>query len=150
MRAILRGSRVWAGQRHEVLSLPATEPQFWRWAGKHRQSNKNLGVDAYRIPIELRQLLEDCRYWIDNSTYESDEIAVRFHHRLVRIHPYPNGNGRQARLATDLLLVDLGRKPFSWGRVNLVNASKTRTQYFAALRAADNHDIKLLLEFVRT
>ncbi len=136
MRAILRGSRVWAGQRHEVLSLPATEPQFWRWAGKHRQSNKNLGVDAYRIPIELRQLLEDCRYWIDNSTYESDEIAVRFHHRLVRIHPYPSGNGRQARLATDLLLVDLGRKPFSWGRVNLVDASKTRTQYFAALRAA--------------
>ena len=124
--------------------------RVWRWAGKHRQSNKNLGVDAYRIPIELRQLLEDCRYWIDNSTYESDEIAVRFHHRLVRIHPYPNGNGRQARLATDLLLVGLGRKPFSWGRVNLVDASKTRTQYIAALRAADNHDIKLLLEFVRT
>ena len=124
--------------------------RVWRWAGKHRQSNKNLGVDAYRIPVELHQLLEDCRYWIDNATYEPDEIAVRFHHRLVWIYPYPNGNGRHARLATDSLLASLGRKPFSWGRVNLVDASKTRTEYIAALRAADKHDIKLLLEFVRT
>ena len=124
--------------------------RVWRWAGKRRQSNKNLGVDAYRIPAELRQLLEDCRHWIDNATYEPDEIAVRFHHRLVWIHPYPNGNGRHARLATDLLLVGLGRKHFSWGRVNLVDASKTRTAYIAALGAADKHDIKLLLEFVRT
>ncbi len=124
--------------------------RVWRWAGKHRQSNKNLGVDAYRIPTELRQLIEDCRYWIDNATYEPDEIAVRFHHRLVWIHPYPNGNGRHARLATDLFLVGLGRNPFSWGRVNLVDAGKTRTEYIAALRAADKHDIEPLLEFVRT
>ena len=124
--------------------------QVWRWAGKHRQSNKNLGVDAYRIPTELGQLLEDCRYWIDNGTFEPDEIAARFHHRLVWIHPYPNGNGRHARLATDLLLVSLGCKPFSWGRVNLIDAGKTRTEYIAALRAADNHDFKRLLEFVRT
>jgi len=124
--------------------------RVWRWAGKHRRSNKNLGIDAYRIPTELRQHLEDCRYWIDNATYEPDEIAARFHHQLVWIHPYPNGNGRHARLATDLLLVGLGRKSFSWGRVNLVDASKTRTEYIAALRAADNHDFELLLEFVRT
>ena len=124
--------------------------RVWRWAGKHCQSNKNLGVDAYLIPTKLRQLLEDCRYWIDNVTYEPDEIAARFHHRLVWIHPYPNGNGRLARLATDLFLVNLGRTPFSWGRVNLIDASKTRTQYIEALRAADNHDIELLLEFVRT
>ena len=82
--------------------------RVWRWAGEHRQSNKNLGIDAYRIPTELRQLLEDCRYWIDNITYEPDEIAVRFHHRLVWIHPYPNGNGRHARLATDSFLGSLG------------------------------------------
>jgi len=124
--------------------------RVWHWAGEHRQSNKNIGIDAYRIPIELRQLLEDCVYWIENTTYESDEIAVRFHHRLVWIHPYPNGNGRHARLATDLLLVALGHKAFSWGRVNLVDASKTRSEYIAALRAADKHDINPLLEFVRT
>ncbi len=124
--------------------------RVWRWAGKHRQSNKTIGIDAYRIPTELRQLLDDCQYWIDNSTYEPDEIAARFHHHLVLIHPYPNGNGRHARLATDLLLVSLGRPRFTWGRVNLVDASKTRATYIEALRAADNHDIGPLLEFVRT
>ena len=124
--------------------------RVWRWAGKHRQSNKNLGIDAYRVPTELRQLVEDCRYWVDNDTYEPDEMATRFHHRLVCIHAYANGNGRHARLATDLLLVALGRKPFSWGRVNLVDAGETRNSYIAALRAADNHDIEPLLDFVRT
>jgi Fic-DOC domain mobile mystery protein B len=124
--------------------------RVWRWAGEHRQSNKTVGIDAYRIPTELRQLMDDCRYWVDQASYGLDEIAARFHHRLVWIHPYPNGNGRHARLAADLFLVSLGSTPFSWGRVNLVNVGETRSEYIAALRAADNHDIRPLLEFVRT
>jgi len=87
--------------------------RVWRWAGTFRQSNKNIGVDAYRVPQELRLLLDDCRYWIENETYSTDEIATRFHHRLVLIHPFPNGNGRHARLATDLLLGSLGCQFFT-------------------------------------
>ena len=79
--------------------------RVWRWAGKHRQSNKTIGIDAYRIPAKLRQFLENCKFRISNNTYDADEIAARFHHRLVWIHPYSNWNGRHARLATDLLLV---------------------------------------------
>ena len=109
----------------------------WRWAGQHRRTGKNVGVDAYRIVPELRQLDDDCRYWIDHSTYEPDEIAARFHHRLVWIHLYPNGNGRHARLATDLLLVSLARDRFSWGSHSLVDPSETRTRYIAALREAE-------------
>jgi Fic-DOC domain mobile mystery protein B len=124
--------------------------RVWKWAGAFRQSERNLGIDAYRIPIELRQLLDDCRYWIENKTYEPGEIAARFHHRLVSIHPFPNGNGRHARLAADLLLVVLGSKRFTWGRVSLVNAGETRRTYIEALRAADNHDINPLLAFVRS
>ncbi len=124
--------------------------RVWRWAGKFRQSERNIGVDAYRIPSDLRQLLGDCRYWIENRTYDPDEIATRFHHRLVLIHPFPNGNGRHARLATDLMLVALGCSRFTWGCVNLVDASETRKAYVTALRAADNHDIGPLLEFVRS
>jgi Fic-DOC domain mobile mystery protein B len=124
--------------------------RVWKWAGAFRQSERNLGIDAYRIPIELRQLLDDCRYWIENKTYESGEIAARFHHRLVSIHPFPNGNGRHSRLAADLLLVVLGSKRFTWGRVSLVNAGETRRTYIEALRAADNHDINPLLAFVRS
>jgi Fic-DOC domain mobile mystery protein B len=122
----------------------------WRWAGRYRTSGKNIGIDAYRIPTELRQLLDDCRYWIENGTYEPDEIAVRFHHRIVSIHCYPNGNGRHARLATDLLLKSMGQERSSWGGKNLVDVGKTRERYIAALQAADGHDIGPLLEFVRS
>jgi len=124
--------------------------RVWRWAGKFRQSNKNIGIDAYRISTDLRQLINDCRYWIEHGTYEPDEIAARFHHRLVSTHLFPNGNGRHARLATDLLLIALGCPRFSWGRANLVDASMTRQAYVAALRAADNQDIAPLLGFVRS
>ena len=124
--------------------------RVWRWAGQFRQSERNIGVDAYRISTDLRQLLDDCRYWIENETFDPDEIATRFHHRLVSIHPFPNGNGRHARLAADLLLTALGRPRFSWGRVNLVDPGETRQAYVAALRAADNHDYGPLLDFVRT
>jgi Fic-DOC domain mobile mystery protein B len=120
----------------------------WRWAGQYRTIGKNIGIDAYRIPTELRQLLDDCRYWIENNTYEPDEIAARFHHRLVSIHLYPNGNGRHARLAADLLLKSMGRARFSWGSKNLVDAGETRKRYIAALQAADEHDFGPLLEFV--
>ena len=122
----------------------------WQWAGRYRPSGKNIGIDAYRIPTELRRLLDDCRYWIENGTYKPDEIAVRFHHRIVSIHCYPNGNGRHARLAADLLLRSMGHERFSWGGKNLVDVGETRGRYIAALQAADEHNIGPLLEFVRS
>ena len=98
----------------------------------------------------LRDLAADARYWVEHDTFLADEIAARFHHRLVLIHPFPNGNGRHSRLAADLLLVKLEQPLFTWGRTGLVNASETRRQYIAALRAADAHDIQPLLAFVRS
>ena len=122
----------------------------WRWAGQYRTTGKNIGIDACRSPTELRQLLDDCRYWIENRTHKPDEIAARFHHRLVLIHCYPNGNGRHARLAADLLLKLMGQDRFSWGGKNLVDIGETREGYIAALQAADKHDIGPLLQFVRS
>lgn len=122
----------------------------WKWAGTHRTTGKNIGVDAYRITTDLRQLLDDCRYWIENGTYEPDEIAARFHHRLVSIHCYPNGNGRHARLATDLLLKVMGRERFSWGARNRVDIKEIRKRYIAALQSADGHNIGPLLDFGRS
>lgn len=122
----------------------------WRWAGRYRTGQKNIGVPHYRVATDLRALLDDCRYWIEHNTYSPDEIAARFHHRLVQIHCYPNGNGRHARLAADLLLAALGRDRFSWGSANLADPGATRAAYVAALRAADNHDYGPLLAFVRS
>ena len=124
--------------------------RVWRWAGQYRRSGKNVGVDAYRIPTELRALIDDGRYWIEHGTYEPDEIAARFHHRLEWIHPYPNGNGRHARLATDLLLIAMGQPRFTWGSASLIDPGETRQAYIIALRAADRHDIKPLLAFARS
>jgi len=124
--------------------------RVWKWAGRFRTTGKNVGVSAYRIRTDLQELINDCSCWIDNGTYEVDEIAARFHHRLVQIHPYPNGNGRHARLAADVLLARLGRQRFTWGSKNLVDSSETRTRYIDALRAADRHDYAPLLAFVRS
>lgn len=122
----------------------------WKWAGALRNTERNIGIEAYRIGVELRSLIDDVRYWIEHSTYEADEIAVRFHHRLVAIHPFPNGNGRHARLAADLLAISLGRQRFTWGSANLVEAAETRALYIAAIRAADNHDLEPLIAFARS
>ncbi len=122
----------------------------WRWAGKFRRSERNLGIPFYEIPAALRQLLDDVKAWIEYKSYTPDEIAVRFHHRLVQIHPFPNGNGRHARLMADLLVMRLGGERFSWGSVSLQTAGDVRERYIAALRAADNHDIGPLLAFARS
>lgn len=122
----------------------------WKWAGKFRTSERNLGLPFYEIPVAVRQLLNDAKAWIEYDTYTPDEIAVRFHHRLVQIHPFANGNGRHARLMADLLIVRLGHEEFSWGRQSLRNAGAMRMRYITALQTADNHDIRPLLAFARS
>jgi Fic-DOC domain mobile mystery protein B len=122
----------------------------WKWAGEFRKSERNIGVQPWRIATELRELLDNVRYWVGHKTYPVDQIAARFHHKLVWIHCFPNGNGRHARLATDLLLTALGQPRFTWGRQSLIDSGETRKRYVAALRAADNHDIQPLLGFVRS
>ena len=123
----------------------------WRWAGDFRTTSKNIGVPAWQITSELRNLCADCDTWIEQGTYSPDEIAARFHHRLTTIHPFSNGNGRHARLMTDILLVHLLKQSrFSWGSGNLVKAGECRQQYINALRAADRHNYSQLLTFVRS
>lgn len=125
--------------------------KVWVWAGSIRMSDKNIGVEYPTIRTSLAQLLGDVQYWVDHQTYEPDEIAARFHHRLVWIHLFPNGNGRHARLATDTLLIDvLGQEPFSWGEGNLYKDGEVRERYIRALREADQHNYELLLAFVRS
>lgn len=125
--------------------------QVWRWAGSYRTTGKNIGLPAWQIASELRNLCADCAAWIEHDAYPPDEIAVRFHHRLTVIHPFPNGNGRHARLMTDMILVHLLQKPrFSWGNENLVNAGECRQRYIDALRAADRQNYLPLLAFARS
>jgi Fic-DOC domain mobile mystery protein B len=111
---------------------------------------RNLGIPFYEIPVALRQLLDDTKAWIEYKTSPPDEIAVRFHHRLVQIHAFPKGNGRHARLMADLLVMRLGGERFSWGRANLQDTGALRKRYITALQAADNHDVGPLLASARS
>ena len=123
----------------------------WKWAGTFRKSDKNLGVAWHQIPVELKKLCDDVGYWIVNKSFLEDEIAVRFHHRLVSIHLFANGNGRHARLVTDLLLVTLLERPaFSWGSTDLIKTGQDRRIYIDSLHAADKGDYIPLLKFARS
>ena len=124
--------------------------RVWRWAGQYRATERNLGVASYRIAPDMRQAIGDARLWADNGSFARDELAVRFHHRLVCIHPFPNGNGRWSRLVADLLAVRDGGRRFTWGRSDLRPASEVRRAYIGALRAADAHDLRPLTEFARS
>lgn len=122
----------------------------WDWAGTYRLTERNIGIEAHRIPNDIVMMFDDVRYWVDHDTYPPDELAVRFHHRLVSIHPFPNGNGRHSRLMADLLIERLGAQSFTWGGSTLHDVGELRATYVAALRAADDHDIQSLLAFARS
>jgi len=150
----------WAFRRKpkELLSLDFTcrlhKKMFgnvWQWAGKFRNSGKNIGVEYWSIGSEVKKLLADTVTWIEFESYPADEIAARFHHRLVFTHLFANGNGRHARLMADLLLVHVfGLRRFSWGQENLDQIGECRKCYIAALQAADRREYKPLLMFVRS
>ena len=125
--------------------------EVWGWAGSFRRSNKNIGVDKYQIELELTKLMDDCKFWIENNTFSEDEIVIRFKHRLVKIHPFPNGNGRHSRLCADILISKgLKNELFTWGSKNITDQGETRTEYLNAIFAADKENIIPLLKFART
>jgi Fic-DOC domain mobile mystery protein B len=157
---ILRG-REWAvGDRTSPTDMVSDEyvrklhkkmfDETWKWAGDYRHTEKSIGVSVHEIRERLMALFGDTRYWIENGTYLPDEITVRFHQRLVFIHPFPNGNGRHARLIADIIAMKLGRSAFTWGSANLVTKGEARTTYLEAIRAADDGDIQPLLNFARS
>ncbi len=126
--------------------------EVWRWAGRYRQIQTNIGIDSSRIPEAVRNLADDTMSWVDADAFEPRETAIRFHHRLVAIHPFPNGNGRHGRVAADLLVKGLGQPIFSWGAALDVSTDELRARYQHALRAmdADPEDVEPLRVFAQS
>lgn len=123
----------------------------WTWAGDHRKRMVNIGPPPYEVPMALHEAFADASYWIEHGTYPPQEIAVRLHHRLVSVHPFRNGNGRQTRMFADILLIRHFKEPrLTWGGGELGYADPRRADYIAALGAADYHDYAPLLQFARS
>ena len=127
--------------------------QVWAWAGQYRTSDRNLGVPYWQVRTDMRALCDDAAAWLADTTgarYGDDECAIRFGYRLVVVHPFPNGNGRWSRLASDALIVALGGTRFSWGAAALTEPGATRRDYIRALQAADSGgDLGPLVAFAR-
>jgi Fic-DOC domain mobile mystery protein B len=124
--------------------------QTWKWAGEFRKTNKNIGIDKYKIGVELNQLLNDCKFWVTNKIFSPDEIAIRLKHRVVKIHPFPNGNGRLSRLLADVLITHGFNLPaFSWGSKRTDTNKAIRKDYLKALFTADDGNYIPLIEFSR-
>ena len=125
--------------------------RVWKWAGQYRKSNKNIGVDYLRIRTELRNLLDDAAYWLEHNTHGITELAVIFHHRLVKIHLFPNGNGRHARLLADVIVAKYGGEKLTWGGgADLTAHEGVRKLYVAALREADAGSYDSLILFAKS
>ncbi|MEZ4687836.1 MAG: mobile mystery protein B [Bacteroidia bacterium] len=122
----------------------------WKWAGEFRRSDKNLGVPWSSIGIELKKLLDDAKFWIHDKKMPAEEIAIRFKHRIVSIHCFPNGNGRHSRMMADIIIESVfNQKIFTWHQSNMVKPNDTRKKYIDALKKADNGDIEPLIEFAK-
>lgn len=150
----------WAFSRNRRTSSILDEPflrrvhtrmfgDVWRWAGMYRQTARNIGIDHWMISEAVGNLIGDAQYWADHEVYASDELSVRFHHKLVAIHPFPNGNGRHARLVGDMLCVSLGGDRLSWGSELVLDGAALRKAYIDALQAADQGDVTSLIAFAR-
>jgi Fic-DOC domain mobile mystery protein B len=124
--------------------------RVWRWAGEYRATSRTIGVEPHLIQPEMWKLLDEARHWVELDSFPNDEIAARFHHRLVWIHPFPDGNGRWSRLAADALIVQLGGARFTWGSADLRKAGEARKNYIERLKLADKHEIEPLIAFARS
>jgi len=125
----------------------------WKWAGDYRKSNKNIGVDWTHVSVDVKKICDDTKYWIENKTYLRNELGARFHHRVVWIHPFANGNGRFSRILTDLLMTSNKQEGFSWGRKlgkveDFAQDTQLRKEYIAALREADQKKFDRLIAFM--
>ena len=123
----------------------------WNWAGEFRNTEKNIGIKSWKIPTELKVLLDDTEFWIANKTYPADEIAIRFKHRLVSIHCFANGNGRHSRLMADIIVEHIfNREIFTWSNSNVNDSSKIRSEYINAIKLADQGNMLRLLGVARS
>jgi Fic-DOC domain mobile mystery protein B len=124
---------------------------IWKWAGEFRKTDKNIGTDKQQVSIALKQLLDDCLYWIKDNSFPGEEIAIRLKHRIVQIHCFANGNGRHSRLLADVMMEKVFNLPsFSWGAANLIKQSDPRIAYIKALKKADAGDYNDLLSFAKS
>ena len=148
---------LWAKGQSDILNIKfcfdlhkAMFGRVWKWAGRVREVSTNIGCPWEQIIPNLENLFHDIQYWIEHKTYGWDEIAARFHHRLVSIHVFLDGNGRHAREMTDRLMKVNKQEPLTWGLELKLKKKKIQKKYIKAIRKADGKNFKDLINFIRS
>jgi len=121
----------------------------WEWAGIFKKCNFNLGIDFHQVPVEMKKLSDDVKYWLKNETFGILEQSVRLHHRLVHIHAFQNGNGRHARLIQDIFLFNNEHPLPSWPSGEIIEKTDIRSRYIKALKSADKGGYLPLLKLIK-
>jgi Fic-DOC domain mobile mystery protein B len=123
---------------------------IWEWGGQYRQTRLNIGVEPHLIREQIKLLTGDFFSWNETkSTMPVVEIAARLQHRLTYIHPFINGNGRHARLMTDIFLYSRKSAIPQWPQTHLMtHGNQVREQYIRAMKHADDGDFTDLIKFI--
>ena len=112
-----------------------------------------IGLPRQDIQPQLKKLQDDLAFWLsENSDMLRLEILARFHHRVVYIHPFVNGNGRWGRLVADALAI----RQFELGTLNWATDSENfrgpespgREEYVATMKAGDKGDFRPLMAYL--
>ena len=120
--------------------------EVWRWAGKTRTSEKNIGFHVFQIMSGLMNLAKDIVLWKGDLVAD----AASLHHRSVRIHPFEDGNGRWARLLTNIWLKQNDGPIIVWPEPELRQSSHPlRKRYLIAVKQADKGGLDPLIELHR-
>lgn len=111
---------------------------LYLWAGKWRNVVTNIGIDVGKIPYAIAEYADHVNYMKNAAMDREGLVNCLFytHHRYTQIHPFNNGNGRTARLITDLVANMNGYQNI---QLYVRDAGAERENYKAALKAADQH-----------
>lgn len=126
---------------HQLVVLD-TEKE---WAGKYRTSNVLITGTEHKPPeaIEVPGLMHELIDWTrkEKTKLHPIELSAILHHKLVHIHPFFDGNGRTARLAMNVFLLQDGY-PL------VIILKNDRKKYYRVLASADKRDCDPLVKFI--
>jgi Fic-DOC domain mobile mystery protein B len=121
----------------------------WEWGGRYRETELTIGVPAHQIREEIAKLCDDRLFWDKDKNMPIIERAARLHARLAWIHPFRNGNGRHARLITDIFLYSHRHALPEWPHSELIQEGTPREEYLVAMKQADRGNFESLITFTK-
>ncbi len=121
------------------LVLRSIEDDF---AGRLRNGGVRISGANFVPPnaSKVSDLLDELIDFINTNPLNLNdiELATIFHHKLVWIHPFFDGNGRTVRLSMNLLLMRCGFPP-------AIILKNDRKKYYEALNQANNGNYQKLI-----